>query len=133
MSNEKNIDFTESFILGWKKELSSLKIFCEFFLLPEHPLYKVFDKGKEYGCYKLGALVIDLPMIGKIPLGDNFEPKWNNLTNEYEDVFDIDFFEISNGNELRIESENLDLLIIGKSISIELYEGEYLIGEVSNG
>ena len=73
----------------------------------------MFDKKKEYGCYKLGTIVIESPIMKKGLLGDDYEPKWNKLTNEYKDVFEIDILEISNSNELKIKSENLDLLIVG--------------------
>lgn len=83
-----------------------------------------FDKKKEYGCYRVGAIVIDSASIKQGFPSDDYEPQWDEITNEYKDVYEIDVLEISDSGELKIESEHLDLLIVGERIYIDISEGE---------
>jgi hypothetical protein len=120
MNSLEHIIFDESSILGWKKNNYSLEIYIDFLLSSKHPMFEKYDVFSEYGCYKTGVLVIErLEFATGLP-EENHTPEWNKITGEYKDIAEIDSFNISNGCVIKIEADNLRVLIKGNGIVIRI-------------
>jgi hypothetical protein len=53
------VDFSDSYLLGWKQEHDSVVLFLELLLTEAHPHFEPFDEEQEYGCYKLGSFIFN--------------------------------------------------------------------------
>ena len=90
------IEFSDSYILGWKYENNVFILFTELLLTENHPNWSKFDSKREYGCYKLGifrfyqATSVSGINIAVYPLKRNLE------LDEYVDYAEIDLVEIKN-------------------------------------
>ena len=99
--------FTDSYVLGWERKGAELFLHVELLLSDCHPNFEPYDKRKEYGCYKLGRILIS--GVGRVAglHTDSMPLKWGDDLGEYVDVAEIHSVNIRDG-KLIIETDNLD-------------------------
>ncbi len=54
----KGIDFTDSWVLGWKEQAGLLEFSVEFSIWPESAYY-IEPNRSEYTCYRMGILIFE--------------------------------------------------------------------------
>ncbi len=90
----EKIWWEDSWLLGWEKVDDQLTLFVELHLLADHPNFTLYDRKKDFGCYKTARLVIsDLQSLRGLPSGQH-DVEWNDALEEYKDVGGIDVIEV---------------------------------------
>ena len=96
----EEIEFVDSYLLGWEREGERLTLFTELPLTSLHPQFEPYDRRKEHGCYKLARIVASgcravrgLPSASKAP-------EWSSDLPEFEDVGSIYVLEVQDGRLL---------------------------------
>ena len=116
------IDFTDSYLLGWKKAHDSLVLFLELLLTKEHPQFQPFDEKHEYGCYKLGSFIFKpVVQLQGLPKSE-IKPCWNETLEEYDDIGEI--------NEILFENEYAQIETDDNLITIHCLEAELIITSI---
>ncbi len=116
------VDFTESYLLGWKKEHDSVVLFLELLLTEEHPQFQPFDEEHEYGCYKLGSFIFNpVTQLQGLPKSE-IKPRWNETVGEYDDVTEI--------NEISFEDKYVQIETDDSLITIYCPEAELIIASI---
>lgn len=104
----EEIDFTNSYLLGWKLSPKTLSIYLELHLLPNHKKYHPFDSKKEFGCYKLGIMKFyEVDQVVGFS-SENVLPRWNAVLAEYEDIEEINACQWTK-NRILMEADTLSI------------------------
>jgi len=116
------VDFTDSYLLGWKKTHHFVVLFLELLLTEEHPQFQSFDEEQEYGCYKLGSFIFNpVAQLQGLPKPE-IKPRWNETLNEYEDITEI--------NEIFFEDAYVQIETDDHSITIYCPEAELIVASI---
>lgn len=102
----KNIELSESVILGWEVTGNTVTLYIEFLLTGAHKEFVKFDSNTQFGCYKIGQVIFDNTRNVNGFNADVLKPCWNENLNEYTDVYEIDSFVYEN-SLVKIQSNNL--------------------------
>ncbi len=132
----ENIIFEDSYILGWENEacIKKFTIYVEFLLTEDHPLFTKFDKKTEYGCYKLGKIIINNVKCFSGLDKEYCKLQWNDELGEYCTIAEIDKMEISDDySEILINADEYEIIVKGSAISIEFSENIDSYFQVLNG
>lgn len=114
----KNIDFSDSYLLGWKRESDKLTLYVELLLTEEHELFRKYNYETEYGCYKLGKFVISsIKLLKGLPC-EKKEVTWNEKLNEHRDVAEIESLTIYENSKLSIKTDEFEIIISGNNIEL---------------
>ena len=121
----EEIEFVDSYLLGWEREGERLTLFFQLLLTSLHPEFEPYDRRKEYGCYKLGRLVATGCRVVRGLPSDSRALVWNPELPEFEDVAETIFFEQRDGllvlkspdldADLEIEAAAFEMIIDGTS------------------
>ena len=117
LANSDGIDFCDSYLLGWDLGSKEVVIYVEFLLTKSHPMFEAYDASKEYGCFKLGKLVVN-----KVSSYSGFPnkkqlPERDAELNEYIDIAEIDNLTIS-GSSIKICADDYILEVEGKDAEV---------------
>ncbi|MEK8018718.1 MAG: hypothetical protein VSS75_017740 [Candidatus Parabeggiatoa sp.] len=116
------VDFTDSYLLGWKKVHDSVVLFLELLLTEEHPQFQPFDEEQEYGCYKLGSFIFNpVTQLQGLPQSE-IKPRWNETLKEYEAITEI--------NDIFFENEYVQIETDENLITIYCFEAELIIASI---
>lgn len=90
----EKIWWEDSWLLGWEKVDDQLILFVDLHILGDHPNFTLYDRKKEFGCYKTARLVVGgLQSLSGLP-SDRHAVEWNGALEGYKDVGDIDVIEV---------------------------------------
>ncbi len=113
-----NISFEDSYLLGWEKGMDTMVFSVELLLTDKHRLFESYDEKSEYGCYKVGRIIInELADITGLPC-DKQELQWNSEMHEYDDIAEIHSLILINEYRLRMEADEYTFEVSGGSIDI---------------
>ena len=120
----KNINLTESFIIGWKISNNIFIIYLDFLLTEDHKDYSKFDSKHNFGCYRLGIFkFVNFRNLSGIE-AVKFPPIWDDKLNEYKDIDDVNSVEFLN-NFVKIQTDSKIISMNFYDLTIEiLNEGE---------
>ena len=93
----EGLDFTESYLLGWKKTSNTLLLYLDIFIEEGHEKFEKFEKKSRFGCYKLGIFEFDKVQSLQGLEVHELQPTWDQKLKEYKDIEEINFLELSNG------------------------------------
>lgn len=115
----KNIEFGESYLLGWKFEDATFLLYTELLLTENHPNWEEFDSNQEFGCYKL--TVIKFKGVSNIVgIDSDFHlPELNKNLPEYKEYSEINSFEVINHNAF-ISLDTGDIKVSFSELNLEI-------------
>ena len=118
-SDFEHIVFEDSYLLGWEKSTDKVVFNVELLLTAEHPLFAEYDDTTDHGCYKVGRIVVQhAHSVTGLPY-DVHAMHWNNDTNEYDDIAEIDALDIIDKQEITIAADEMSIKAQGDSIGLE--------------
>jgi hypothetical protein len=107
-SQLKDIEFRESYILGWEVVDTKLILYLEFLLTDSHEAFTAFDPLLYYGCYKIGLIEFHEIRDLRGLKSQTQLPVWNEQLSEYIDLFEIESFELKESTMI-IESDKSEI------------------------
>jgi hypothetical protein len=115
----ENIDFTESYLVGWDVKPEETLLFVQILLLERHLEFRSYDEKKEFGCYRLAVVRFRQAVETKGIEGRRF-PKRARVLDEFEDIDEIESVAFSDGtfqlfgDQLKVEiaAPSVDLVIL---------------------
>lgn len=120
IENIENLQFIDSFIVGWDINEKQISIYLEVILLESHKYFQPFKEKNDFACYKNCILLINeyTKCLG-FPCKKQ-EKVWDKQLKEYSDFGEIDSFNIEKKeSKLSIEADDLCINIYGiKKLSI---------------
>ena len=90
IENFDKIWWEDSWLLGWERIDDKLTLYVDLHLLGNHPEFELYDRKKDFGCYKTARLVVSgLQSVTGLP-SSRHDLQWNEVMEEFKDVGDID-------------------------------------------
>lgn len=125
----EEIEFGDSYLLGWEREGERLTLYFQLLLTSLHPQFEPYDRRKEYGCYKLGRIIATGCRVVRGLPSDSRALKWNLELPEFDDVAETFVLEHRYGllvlmspdldADLEIEAAAFEVIIDGPSASAD--------------
>lgn len=125
----RRVDWTDSYILGWKPGDLELTLYLQILLREDHPEFAPYDKTTEHGCYRLGVLEFtQITMMTGLPLEEHL-PKWDEQLLEHHDAAEIDELTVV-GTQVVIDAGDSRIQVDGGSAVLHILaeDGRHAFG-----